>query len=483
MYGSRLASPAVPHEATPPDTSFSRTQKFSVTQTHVLLVDDEESFRETTSEDLRDLGYDVENAGSLAAARRLLGRRAYDVVLLDLHLPDGSGLDLLAELHESRPSSQIVMLTAHGTIEDAIRAMKGGAFDFLVKPCRRSEIEAAIEKAIRAQNLTRDNVALRRDIERLKPSDEIVGATATLREVTNLIHRVAGTDSTVLIRGESGVGKELAARAVHRASLRADRPFVVVDCASLHENLLQSELFGHEKGAYTGAVRQKPGLFEVANRGTIFLDEIGEVTPPLQVKLLRVLETGVFRHVGGTADVHVDVRVIAATNRDLESMMHTGAFREDLYYRLNVFSIPIPPLRERRGDIRLLAEHFIRCSGIQSKRNARISPEAMRILESYAWPGNARELQNVMERALILCDGDVIIPEHLPLGLRAPSPVVSVPTKNGGSRPTLADAEKHYIREILEECRGHRHRAAQILGISERNLYRKLKELEPASEP
>jgi transcriptional regulator with PAS, ATPase and Fis domain len=253
---------------------------------------------------------------------------------------------------------------------------------------------------------------------------------------------------------------------------------VVVDCASLHENLLQSELFGHEKGAYTGAVRLKHGLFEVADRGTIFLDEIGEVTPPLQVKLLRVLESGTFRRVGGTADIKVDVRVITATNRSLETMMKEGHFREDLYYRLNVFSLNIPPLRERREDIPLLAEHFIRNSAIVPKRTVRITPEAMEVLQRYRWPGNVRELENVIERALILCDEGVLDPEHLPMGVRL------TPQLDQGEAsdhlPTLEDVERRYIRRVLEECKGHRHKAASILGISERNLYRKLKELEQA---
>jgi len=447
----------------------------------ILLVDDEKSFRDITSEELSHIGYSLATCRTLAEARDLLARKTFDVVLLDLRLPDGNGLDLLAELHASHPSVQVVMLTAFGTVEDAIRAMKQGAFDFLLKPCKLGEIEAVLAKAARVQALARQNVALQRDVDRLKPSDRIVGTTGALREVTKLIDRVAGTDSTVLIRGESGVGKELVARAVHRASARSGRPFVVVDCASLHENLLQSELFGHEKGAYTGAVRLKHGLFEVADRGTIFLDEIGEVTLPIQVKLLRVLETGVFRHVGGTSDVSVDVRVITATNRDLESMMGTGAFREDLYYRLNVFAIPIPPLRERREDIVQLVQHFIRSSGIVGKRGTGVSPEAMRVLEAYAWPGNARELQNVIERALILCDGDVVLPEHLPIGMRVAQPRTS--GRDGTSRPTLADAEREYIRQVLQECNGHRHKAAEILGISERNLYRKLKEIEPEPEP
>jgi transcriptional regulator with PAS, ATPase and Fis domain len=308
----------------------------------------------------------------------------------------------------------------------------------------------------------------------VQPSERIVGQTPAIREVLRLIERVAETDSTVLIRGESGVGKELVARALHRQSRRARQPFVVVDCASLHENLLQSELFGHEKGAYTGAVRLKHGLFEVADRGTIFLDEIGEVTPPLQVKLLRVLETGVFRRVGGTADVRVDVRVIAATNRALENMMQAGAFREDLYYRLNVFTVPIPPLRERREDIPLLVAHFIRNSAIVPKRNVDVSPEAMEVLIRYPWPGNARELANVIERALILSEGSRLLPENLPIGIRRSSPDAAV--TNGGRRPTLEEAERRYILQVLDECGGHRQKAATILGISERNLYRKLKQ-------
>ena len=449
-------------------------------KSRVLLVDDEDAFREITAEELTHIGYTLDACRTLDEARRLLAKKTFDVVLMDLRLPDGSGLDLLAEFHASYPGTQVVVLTAFGSVEVAIRAMKEGAFDFLMKPCKLGEIEAVLSKAAHVQSLARENVALRRDVDRLKPSDRIVGTTSALREVTQLIDRVAGTDSTVLIRGESGVGKELVARAVHRASMRAGRPFVVVDCASLHENLLQSELFGHEKGAYTGAIRLKHGLFEVADRGTIFLDEIGEVTPPLQVKLLRVLETGVFRHVGGTSDVSVNVRVIAATNRDLEAMMRTGAFREDLYYRLNVFSIPIPPLRERREDIAELVEHFIHSSGIIGKRNARVSPVAMQVLEGYAWPGNARELQNVIERALILSDGDTVLPEHLPIGMRVSQ--ARTAGRDGASRPTLAETERDYIRQVLEECRGHRHKAAQILGISERNLYRKLKELEPQAD-
>ncbi|HEU4333298.1 MAG TPA: sigma-54 dependent transcriptional regulator [Candidatus Eisenbacteria bacterium] len=445
-----------------------------MSETRVLMVDDEASFRQIVGRELRRAGYHVEEAGRVDEARRVLAQQSFHVVLLDVRLPDGSGLDLLQDIKQSLPATQVVILTAFGTVQEAIRAMKEGAFDFLAKPCKLGEIEAVIEKALEVQSLERGHAVLQRDLERVQPSERIVGQTPAIREVLRLIERVAETDSTVLIRGESGVGKELVARALHRQSRRARQPFVVVDCASLHENLLQSELFGHEKGAYTGAVRLKHGLFEVADRGTIFLDEIGEVTPPLQVKLLRVLETGVFRRVGGTADVRVDVRVIAATNRALENMMQSGAFREDLYYRLNVFTVPIPPLRERREDIPLLVAHFIRNSAIVPKRNVDVSPEAMEVLVRYPWPGNARELANVIERALILSEGSRLLPENLPIGIRRSSPDAAV--TNGGRRPTLEEAERRYILQVLDECGGHRQKAATILGISERNLYRKLKQ-------
>ena len=442
----------------------------------LLLVDDEESFRKLVGKELARAGYQVTTAGGLQEAREILVKRSFHLVLLDVRMPDGSGLDLLAEIKEGSPSTEVVMLTAYGTVEEAIRAMKQGALDFLTKPCKLVELEAVLEKAVQKQNLQRSHNALEREVERLQPSERFIGNASQIRELLNLVARVAETESTVLIRGESGVGKELVARAVHRQSPRSRQPFVVVDCASLHENLLQSELFGHEKGAYTGAIRLKYGLFEVADRGTVFLDEIGELTPQLQVKLLRVIETGIFRRVGGTADIKVDVRVIAATNRSLESMMKDGQFREDLYYRLNVFSIHIPPLRERRDDIPVLAAHFVRHSAIVPKRSAVVSEEAMAVLRRYAWPGNVRELENVIERALILCDGGVIDPEHLPMGVRV-TPEFGQ-DDDSDHLPTLDEVERRYIRKVVDACKGHRQRAASILGISERNLYRRLKELE-----
>ena len=446
----------------------------------LLIVDDEESFRKLTARELERSGFSVRGAGTLGEAREALASGSFHVVLLDVRMPDGSGLDLLPEIRESFPSTDVIMLTAYGTVQEAIRAMKQGAHDFLTKPCKLAELEAVLEKVLEKQALERGNTVLLREVDRLVPVDGFVGKSPQIREMLAMLARVAETDSTVLIRGESGVGKELVARAVHRQSKRARQPFVVVDCASLHENLLQSELFGHEKGAYTGAVRLKHGLFEVADRGTIFLDEIGEVTPPLQVKLLRVLESGTFRRVGGTADIKVDVRLIAATNRALETMMTEKGFREDLYYRLNVFGLVIPPLRERREDVPMLVEHFVRNSAMAPKRNVRVTPAAMEVLTRYLWPGNVRELENVIERALILCDAGAIEPEHLPIGVRLePS---FRPTEEDGSLVTLEEVERRYVKRVLEECKGHRHKAASILGISERNLYRKLKDLDPHSE-
>ncbi|HEY6196880.1 MAG TPA: sigma-54 dependent transcriptional regulator [Candidatus Eisenbacteria bacterium] len=447
----------------------------------ILFVDDEASFRSLTSRELARAGFRVEQAGDLTEARRALARRGFDLVLLDVRMPDGSGLDLLPEIRELWPATEVVMLTAYGTVEEAIRAMKQGAHDFLTKPCSLSELEAVLAKALDKQALQRSHDALSIDLQRMTPSQAIIGETSEMREMFDLLQRVATTDTTVLIRGESGVGKEVVAREVHRLSQRSTAPFIVVDCASLHEQLLQSELFGHEKGAYTGAVSLKRGLFEVADGGTIFLDEIGELTPALQVRLLRVLQDHTFRRLGGNADITVDVRVIAATNRSLESMIKEKQFREDLYFRLSVVPLHIPPLRQRREDIVKLVEHFTRTSSVAPKRGTRVSQEAMEVLRRYAWPGNVRELENVVERALILCDDGVVRPEHLPMGVRM-APAFE-PEPDETDWPSLEHVELRYIRRVLEHCKGHRHDAARLLGISERNLYRKLKELEPKQAP
>ena len=449
-------------------------------ETHVLLVEDEESLRRNVARELADARYRVTTAPGLAEARDILRERTFHLALLDLHLPDGTGLDLLAEIKESTPATEVVMLTGRATVEEAIHAMKSGALDFLRKPFRFEELEAVLEKAVQKQALERSNTALQREVARIHPSDGFIGQHAAVRELLHMLARVAETESTVLIRGESGVGKELVARAVHRRSPRARQPFVVVDCASLHENLLQSELFGHEKGAYTGAIRLKHGLFEVADRGTIFLDEIGELTPQLQVKLLRVLETGVFRRVGGTADIRVDVRVIAATNRSLEVMMKEGAFREDLYYRLNVFSLQIPPLRERIEDIPTLVEHFVRNSSVSQKRTARVSEEAMQVLLRYPWPGNVRELENVIERGVVLSTSPTIGRELVPDHVRASPgffhiPPVTVPPEGINLREIIASFERRILESTLDATGGVQKDAARLLGLKPTTLNEMIK--------
>ena len=309
----------------------------------------------------------------------------------------------------------------------------------------------------------------------------LYGSSTVMQDVYRMIEKVAPTEATVFITGESGCGKELVARTIHERSPRARGAFVAINCGAIPQNLIEAELFGHERGAFTGANRQHRGCFERAEGGTLFLDEITEMPLEMQVRLLRVLETGTFRRVGGTVDIKVDVRIIAATNRSLESMMKEGQFREDLFYRLNVFSVHIPPLRERRDDIPPLVEHFIRNSSIVPKRTITVSPEAMEVLQRYTWPGNVRELENVVERALILCDGGVVEPEHLPMGVRL-TPAFE-PEGDDNELLELEEVERRYIKRVLEMCKGHRHRAAAILGISERNLYRKLKEIEELAEP
>jgi len=447
-----------------------------VAERSLLLVDDEVSFRKLIARELDRSGFRVSQAGTLTEARHMVETTVFDLALLDLRLPDGESTELLKEIKETSPETEVVILTAYGTLPQAIAAVKAGAYDFLTKPCKFDELEAVLERAGRNHELRRTNAALSREVARLNVSEDLVGDTAPMRELREMIARVAATDSTVLITGESGTGKELIARAVHKGSARTKEPIVVVDCASLHENLLQSELFGHERGAYTGAVRMKQGLFEVADQGTIFLDEIGDIPQTVQVKLLRVIETGTLRRLGSTTDLRVNVRVIAATNRPLEQMMKEGVFREDLYYRLNVFSLDAPPLRKRTGDLRLLAEHFIRRSQIAGKRNTLLSPEALKVMERYTWPGNVRELSNAIERSLILCDAGVIQPEHLPMGVRGGT--TPGDDMRDGRLLSLDEVERAHIRRVLDHCGGHRHRAAEILGISERNLYRRLKALD-----
>jgi len=442
----------------------------------VLLVDDDDSFRQVLAGELQHSGFETTAVRDAETALRETEDRAFDVAIVDLNLPGMSGANLIRELRERSTPMELIVLTGHATVESAVRTLKDGAYDFLTKPCNLDELEAVVRKAFEKRSLLRENRLLQRELARHDLFREFVGQSASLCSVLEIIAKVSQTDSTVLIQGESGVGKELAARAIFRNSARFGQPFIVVDCTSLQESLLQSELFGHERGAFTGAVSRKHGLFEVADKGTLFLDEIGEISLPLQTRILRVLDNGTFRRVGGVRDVSVDVRVICATNRNLYQMVQEGAFRQDLYYRINVVSFTLPPLRERREDIPVLARYFAENSAVARKRTMRFSRETLAALRDYAWPGNVRELQNVIERALILADGDEVTLDDLPGSLRqGDSSIVQQITAR---QPTLAELEKLYITQLLEQFEGHRARAAEVLGISERTLYRKLRDLQ-----
>jgi DNA-binding NtrC family response regulator len=442
----------------------------------LLLVDDDAAFRTVMAGELARLGFAVETAASGEEAVARLREREPDVALLDLQLPGISGLDVLKVIREQHHGVEVVMLTGHGTIDTAIESIRVGAFDYVSKPCPLDELEIRIRRALERQALHKRAHLLERGLTPPDPGGSFVGASPAFRDVVNLVDRVAPTDSTVLITGETGSGKEMVARLIHARSRRRAKPFIVVECAALQESLLQSELFGHERGAFTGADRAKPGLFEVAHGGTIFLDEIGEVSQATQVKLLRVLDASTFRHVGGTQEIKVDVRVLAATNRDLPALGRQGLFREDLYYRLRTISVELPPLRTRPDDIDLLARHF---AGLINERygfRRHISESTMAHLRSHAWPGNVRELLHAVESAMVVCDGTEVRPEHLPAAVRQTTP--AAPPQGGAAAPiqTLEQMERAQIELALRETAGHRGQAATLLGISERNLYRKLRE-------
>ncbi|MFC1718670.1 sigma-54-dependent transcriptional regulator [Candidatus Poribacteria bacterium] len=438
----------------------------------VLVVDDEDDFRTVISTELADMGFSVLASASAEDARKKVAAEPIDVVLLDITMPRMDGFQALPIIKELSPGTEVIMLTAWDNADSAVRAMKLGAYDYLTKPCHLDELEVVINKAYEKKRLKTQTSALKQELSRQDRFGDFVGESDELKDVLAMVDRVASTDSTLLIYGETGTGKDLVARTIHRNSLRANEPFVIIDCATLNENLLESELFGHEKGAYTGADSLKHGLFEVADGGTAFMNEIGEISPSIQAKLLRVLEENAFRRVGGNETITVDVRIIAATNKDLRQLTNEGKFRQDLFYRLGAFSISIPPLRERRRDIPLLSQHFAENSNVGIGMSKSISSEAMEILVNYDWPGNVRELEHVIERAIILSESNVIPPEHLPLDIQTAYDFHPGPE---GRFPSLKEIEDRYIARIIQHVRGHRGRAAKILGISERNLYRRLK--------
>lgn len=431
----------------------------------LLIVDDEEDFREAAGLYFQKLGYDVQVAEGGQRACDLAKNEAFDVAVVDIHMPHMSGIEVLSRLREDDSETQVIMLTGGGTIENAVESMKKGARDFLTKPAKLNELDLLIQKAYQAGRLQKENRNLRHALQQFSPSSEIVGQSKAMQDVYRLIEKTAVTDKPVLIQGESGTGKELVARAIHRRSAVADKPLIVINCAALPEALLESELFGHEKGAFTGAVATKTGLFELADGGTLFIDEFGELAGPLQAKLLRVLEDGSLRRVGSIKERRVKVRLIAATNRDLAEEVKAGRFREDLFYRINVLTITLPSLRCREGDIDLLVKHFV---GPQWK----ISDQVLRRMCAYAWPGNVRQLLNAIERAKILADDDVISAENLPqeIGCDQDAPAeVSI-----GDHLDLQTLNKMHVEQIYRANDGNKSRTARALGINRRSLYRLL---------
>ena len=439
----------------------------------VLIVDDDEVLRDLMARELARSGAEVSQAADADQALLRAREDEPDVVLLDLMLPDRPGIEVLHQLKEQWPDVEVVVLTAHGTVDTALSAMKLGANDYLQKPCHLQELEIALHRAHQRRQLSQENARLRDGLSQGGCGPELVGNDPAFEQLRRFLGKVATSDSTVLIRGETGTGKELVARNIHCMSPRRERPFVVVDCAALHESLLQSELFGHEQGAFTGANKRKHGLFEAADGGTVFLDEIGDVSPVVQAGLLRVLETSSFRHLGGTKEVRVDVRLVAATNRALERLMQEGKFRRDLFFRLNAIHFELPPLRTRRGDIPVLVQHFVAHHNVRHGTKKGVSPAAAEVLARYDWPGNVRELRHVVERALVFADRDLIRPGDLPIELRQ---ATGSGLEGDAGILALADVERLHIVRVLEQVGGHRARAALLLGISERNLYRRIRE-------
>ncbi len=440
----------------------------------LLIVDDEASLRDFLSIVFEEEGWRVETAASLAAARTAHAKHEPDLILCDLMLPDGSGIDLLREVKASAPSVAVIMITAHTSTKSAVEALKAGAFDYIAKPFDIDELKIIVRNAVERKELEDENIHLRTALEERFTFSNIIGRSARMQEIFSVVGRIAKTSSTVLISGDSGTGKELIARAIHYTSGRRGK-FVSINCGALPETLLESELFGHERGAFTGAIREKRGLFHEADRGTIFLDEIGETSTAMQIKLLRVLQDHVVRRVGSNSETQVEVRVIAATNRDLAESIRAGTFREDLFYRINVIPITLPPLRQRREDIALLVEHFItkysKTLGVPQKR---ISADAMRLIEKYSWPGNVRELENVIERMIALEPSDVLttksLPEHVLLGGAIPDMTFELPPDGISLENHLEGIGKFFMLKALERSGGVQTQAAELLRMSFRSF-------------
>ena len=449
--------------------------------TRVLVAEDDRVARDLLCEILRGEGYEVEavDDGAGAIARAESGEEKYDLVVSDVRMERSGGLDVLAAFTSKAPDTPVILITAFGDVAGAMEAIQRGAYDYVSKPFNIEELRLTVGRALERKRLVAEQKTV--PSESKTHLQDIVGKSPVMLEVYKLVARVAGSTATVLVVGESGTGKELVARAIHTHSPRAGAPFVPVNCTALTESLLESELFGHAKGAFTGAVAAKRGLFEAANGGTMFLDEIGDMGPKMQAQLLRTLQDGEVRPVGGAEAIRVDVRLVCATNKDLDEEVKAGRFREDLYFRINVVTVHLPPLRERREDIPILVAHFLAKLARRERRApAALSPEALKLLSAYAWPGNVRELENAIERAVAVAKGNVVLPSDLPPEVGG-SAALGVPggvsVTDGGiiaDRPTLGELERRYIQLVLGECAGNKKKAAEKLGIDRRTLYRAL---------
>jgi two-component system, NtrC family, response regulator AtoC len=446
---------------------------------HILAVDDDAVACDLLREVLEQEGYQVSTASSGQAAVHLAREVPFDLAIIDIRMPDISGIEVLKALKRANAQMPVLMTTAYSSMNTAIEAIREGAFDYLSKPCKMEELTLTVQRALEQSKLLRENQYFRQELREKYKFENIVGTTPAILAVYKTVARLVDSKATVLIQGESGTGKELIARAIHFNGPRAERPFVAVECASLAESLLESELFGHVRGAFTGAVETKKGLFETADGGTIFLDEIAEISLGLQAKLLRVLQEHEIRRVGGTQPIALDVRVIAATNKDVEALVKLGRFREDLFYRLNVVTLHLPPLHERPDDIPLLATHFLRkYSEGTHKLISHITPEAMALLCNYRWPGNVRELEHTIERAVTLTMNNAVLPADLPPRLQSQPTIPQTGLHRPGDSPallTLEELEKQHIQAVLHATQGNKKRAAQILGINRRSLYRMAK--------
>ena len=445
-------------------------------KTTIVLVDDEENFRKVLTKELLRRGHTVCEARDGDEALEMMHREDYDIVLLDLKMPGKSGEQTLKEMKELSPLTEVVILTGHASIDSAIYCMKIGAYDYLTKPILLNELDAVLQKAKEKRDLSKENLRLKHIVQRAEETPKIIWKSKKMREVMALVEKVSSVDSPVLIQGETGTGKELIARQIHRRSPRNKYPFLVINCGALQETLLESELFGYEKGAFTGAVSRKLGLFEITDGGTLFLDEVGEISLSIQVKILRTIETGEIRRLGGMKNMKYDVRIVSTTNKNLENLIKEGKFREDLFYRLNIVTLNLPPLRERKEDIDDLLEHFLKNTKVSNRKNVKFSPLTLKLLKEYNWPGNIRELQNVVERVLIISEDDEILPSDLPIRLQMNRNELEEEFVNSDLQ--LKEVEKGYITRMLAKCKGNKKKTAEMLGISLRTLYNKLKEYE-----